>query len=328
MRSRARRRAATPAFPSPSGAGRLVHDVDAAVLRRERRGRHVLRRDVARADRLDPRRLRARPLLARVDDRLEVGRAQRERAEQSDGARAEHERAPAVAVVLARPVRALPGQSLLHLPELDQRLLGDRERLDEDGDLAQRRGHGHEVLLVLDDTLGQEAVRLLDAALAELAREAEVLAPAAARDAVLVRARPPHHRHHPVAGPHARHRRAHALDLRQRLVAEHEVIAARGRRAVLEAADLTVGAAHADLDHAQPHAGRRLDRRLGQLEPLHLARLRNHGDRPHACLLLGVADPMPRRRKGHEARNAGGAQRDSSPGASGAVIRSGRTQAS
>ncbi|HWP59968.1 MAG TPA: hypothetical protein VNL14_18900 [Candidatus Acidoferrales bacterium] len=110
----------------------------------------------------------------------------------------------------------------------------DRERLDENRHLAQRARDDVHVLFVVDDRLGHEAVRLLDAALGKISREAKILALGAARDAMLVRAGPPHHRNDEIAGLDARDRRAGLDRFAQGFVPDHEMIAVRRRRPVLK----------------------------------------------------------------------------------------------
>jgi hypothetical protein len=92
------------------------------------------------------------------------------RAQQPDRARARHHR---------RTTGALVPQPVLHLPYLRERLLHDRQRLDQHGDVAQRARHNVQVASILDDLVGEEAVPALDAVLHEVAGVAEVLAAAA-----------------------------------------------------------------------------------------------------------------------------------------------------
>jgi hypothetical protein len=70
-----------------------------------------------------------------------------------------------------------------------------------------------------------------------------------------VRAGPPHRRNDEIAGRDHAHRGADLYDLGEALVSQHEMVGAGGRRAELEATDLAIGAAHTDLDDAQPHVG-------------------------------------------------------------------------
>src|SRR5438874_2158288 len=75
--------------------------------------------------------------------------------------------------------------------------------------------------------------------------------------------------------------------LPQRLVADHEVLRAGRRGAVLEGADLAVGAAHADLEHAEPDRGGRREGRRFLLDQLDLTLAGEDGDGLHARLLSG-----------------------------------------
>ncbi|HKE87671.1 MAG TPA: hypothetical protein VKB50_28145 [Vicinamibacterales bacterium] len=55
---------------------------------------------------------------------------------------------------------------------------------------------------------------------------------------------------------------------RQRLVAENQAIRSRRRAAVLECADLSVGATEANLAHSEQHAGRVLQLGLRYIDEL------------------------------------------------------------
>jgi len=177
-----------------------------------------------------------------------------------------------------------PWEPALHLIDLDQRLLGDRERLDEDADVAQRRRHDVHVLLVVDDDFGHEAVEVLDAALGEVAGEAEVLPSGATGDALRMRARTAHRRHHEVADAHARHGAPDLGHLAERFVTEDEPVGARRRRPVLERADLAIGPAHPDVAHPEHDVGRPPELRGCLLDDLHLTAPRKHGDGLHLSL--------------------------------------------
>jgi hypothetical protein len=70
-----------------------------------------------------------------------------------------------------------------------------------------------------------------------------------------VRAGPPHHRDHQIAGLYARRARPDLDDLHEALVPDDQVRRANGGRAVLERADLAIGTAYADVEHAQARLG-------------------------------------------------------------------------
>src|SRR5579871_3198520 len=127
---------------------------------------------------------------------------------------------------------ARPRQTLLHLPELRDPLLRDRERFDENGHVAQIARHRIHVFLIIDDELGHEAMLHLDAALGEIARVTKVLSTATAGEAVWVRTGTPHHRDNEIAFLYTSHGVPNLDNLTQRFVAEHEIFAASGRRAV------------------------------------------------------------------------------------------------
>jgi hypothetical protein len=164
-----------------------------------------------------------------------------------------------------------------------------------------------QVRRILDVPLGQEAVHPQDAALDEPAGVAEV--GHAARAVAAAGAAAPDRRDDVVAGPERRRpdrvpllamlpggaerrlgglarcrsagRAAHLLDLAERLVAEHQAVAAGRSRAVAAGEDLAVRAADADVDDAHGHsAGEQLRRRhVGQLgRPIEAG---VHDDRAH-----------------------------------------------
>ena len=174
-----------------------------------------------------------------------------------------------------------PGQPLLDLAHLDQRFLRDRQRLDEDSDVAQRPRDNVHVALVVDHRLGHEAVEALDPALREVAGEAEVLPAGATGHAIRVQAGTADHRHDEVPRLQARRGRADLHHLAERFMADHEVVVARRRSAVLEGADLAVRPAHAHVEHAKPHVARRPEPWLRLIDQSDLASVREDGDGLH-----------------------------------------------
>ena len=184
-----------------------------------------------------------------------------------------------------------PGQSILDVAHLHQRLLGDGERLDENAHLAQRPRHGDHVPALVDHPLGHEAVAAVDAALGELAGEAEV-GPADRAGGTLRQAtRAAHHRDHQIARPKIVDRRPRLDHLRQRLVAEDEIGRSRGRCAVVAARDLSIGTAHADVQHAQQNVGRLRGARLRVIDHAHTLFSRKHRDSSHAHTLFRLPAP-------------------------------------
>jgi hypothetical protein len=77
-----------------------------------------------------------------------------------------------MATAVGPGVGAVPGEPLLQLPELDEGLLRDGERLHQDGHVAEARRHHVHVAGVVHHELGHETVRFLDAALPDVARGA------------------------------------------------------------------------------------------------------------------------------------------------------------
>jgi len=149
------------------------------------------------------------------------------------------------------------------------------------------------VSLVVDDELGHEPVPPSDAALGEVAGEAEVLAAAATCGAVPVIAWSTDHRDEQVAGVESRDARADLDDLAQRLVPDDEVVAAVGRRAVLERADLAIGAAD-DVEHAELHVGRVRDGGFVLLDQGDLSRGGSDGNGFHGRFDAAGARPVTR----------------------------------
>jgi hypothetical protein len=74
-----------------------------------------------------------------------------------------------------------------------------------------------------------------------------------ARLARVTLARPPHRRHHQVAGSEALHLPAHLFDNAEVLVAEDQVLIAVGRLSVEPMVDFGVGAAEPDANHLHRH---------------------------------------------------------------------------
>ncbi len=149
-----------------------------------------------------------------VDEGLEPRHREGHGPEEPHRARAQDHGVVAMAATALRGVGTVPGKAMLQLPELDEGLLGDGERLDQHRDRAKLLRHHVHVPGVVHDELGHEAVGFLDSPLADVAGEAEVLSPRAAGAAVLVVAGTPHHGHDQVPQPHATGSRAHLHDLR------------------------------------------------------------------------------------------------------------------
>ena len=204
--------------------------------------RRLDRGDVARAETTHVRGPLPVRRLARVDGRVVAVADGAHRGEQADRAGAEDQR------LLEH---RLPGETLFEGADLDHPLGDDRQRLDQDADVGQSGRHGNQVLLLLDEELGQEPVGSLDPALEELVRGAEVLAAGAARAAAGVAARVAHHRHGQLAALEMTDLTAELDHLAERLVSEDEVVRTRRRLAVGEGGDLSIGAADADLARAQ-----------------------------------------------------------------------------
>ena len=71
-------------------------------------------------------------------------------------------------------------------------------------------------------------------------------------------------------------------------MADHQMLRAGRRRAVVKGADLAIGAADTDLKHAQLHVGRRRNSRLGVIDELNFATLGYDSDGFHARFDAGA----------------------------------------
>jgi len=91
-----------------------------------------------------------------------------------------------------------------------------------------------------------------------------------------------HHGHDEVALLDAGDRGADLDHLAQALVPKHEMVGPVGRRAVGERADLAVGAAHSDLEHADEDVVVGGHRRGFDVRELDALVRWEHGDRLHA----------------------------------------------
>ncbi len=94
----------------------------------------------------------------------------------------------------------------------------------------------------------------------------------------------PHHRHGEIADLDARNLAADLNDFTKRFVAKDEIIAAVGRRAVLERADFLVGAAHTNVNHAKFHVGGLRNLWLGMIDQTYFIRTRENGNCLHSDL--------------------------------------------
>src|SRR5262249_31953157 len=184
-----------------------------------------------------------------------------EGAEQAHRSGAEHGRLVAATVAGGRPGRR-PRQPLLHIPHLDQRLFSNRQRLDQDSDISQVRWHNVHGLLSVDNQLRHETVVTFDAALCKVTGETKVLSAGPARPARFMQTWPPYHGDDDVARLDASDRAAGAYNLAQGFVPDYQIRRAVGRHTVVEAADLLIGAAHADVEHVQQHVGVVLEHRF------------------------------------------------------------------
>jgi len=255
---------------------RLEHDVRVADAGRKLRQRRVARRNILGPERAGELTAIAVRGLARVDERRDVSRHEHHRTEQTDGARAEHERPEA---------DRLPGIAAQNRVEIDRGLGGNRERLDQDADLREPMGHFDEVPLVLHHELGQVAVGAVDPAFDETSGDAEVLTTRSAghaRDGV---AGPAHRERDQIAGGEGADARTDLDDLAECLVAEHEPFGSWCRCAVVERADFAIRAANADFPDSYRHLALAPAHGLGDVDHSQLASVWEYRQRSHGRLL-------------------------------------------
>ena len=257
--------------------------------------------EVFRAEGLDERGLVVGLGRAGINVGVEAVEHAGHRAEDADGAGPEHDGAQALALGLAG-FFARPREALLDFPNLREALFGTGQRLGQHGEVAQLLRHDDEVLFVVHEELGHVAVVLVDPAFVELPRRAKVLAVHTARTAVRVRARAAHRRHDEVADLELLHARADFDDFAERLVTEHEVVRAGGRRAIDEGANLAVRPADAHVERADLELGGAGNLRVSVFDLGDLPLGRDDGHGAHLGLVhvrLIQAHQRATRRDGH-----------------------------
>jgi hypothetical protein len=107
-----------------------------------------------------------------------------------------------------------------------------------------------------------------------------------ASHAVIVRAWASNHRDHQVADANPRDRCPYFDNFAQRFVADHQAVAADGRRSVLECADFPVRAAYARFDHAKLHVRGAHDLRFRKIDDCNPLAGGRNGDSLHDDLLF------------------------------------------
>ena len=207
---------------------------------------------------------------------VEPPQPQHESREQSERARASHGGAAGTP----------DPQAPLHLEGLGDALLDHGDRLEQHAHFGGRAGHANDVVVGVDVALGEEAMHLVDAALPVDVVGGQVLAADGVVDAL---ARAAHRRHHVIARLEVPDVGTHALDHAEALVAQHQDLLARWRRAVLGGVDLAVGAVDADPQHLHQHAvatGNVVDLGRAQLSEVGAALPSGEdGNRSHESLL-------------------------------------------
>src|SRR5579872_4259931 len=174
-----------------------------------------------------------------------------------------------------------PGKPLLDDRELFQRFFRNRERFHQDADVPELLRNHVYIAFFLHYKLGHVAVALLDSALGKVAGIAKVLAAATAGEARGMRAGTADSQHHQVAWLCFGYFAAGLGDLTERFVADDQMVAAVGRRSVLEGNDLAIGAAHAHLEDAQFYLGRRRYAGFRMIDEADLALARENSHRLH-----------------------------------------------
>jgi len=135
-------------------------------------------------------------------------------------------------------------------------------------------------------------VPLLDATLRELVRSAKVLAPAAAGQAMRVRARASHGRNHQITGLELGDGSADFHNLPQRFVTQDQVFTMTGRRSIKEGADFLVGAAQADFEAADFNVVILVDVWVRMIHQSHLALSGKDSERSHIKPLSLTLSPL------------------------------------
>ena len=139
---------------------------------------------------------------------------------------------------------------MLRQERLLDRLRANARRFGQDAEVRQPRGNPDDVLGVIDEVFGQEAVAEVDAALVVDLLPGEIVAP----DLVVNGStRPPDRARDKVAGLHLGHPVAHLHDLPEALMADDQVLAPRRRVAVERLVDLSIRSVDTDLEHLHPH---------------------------------------------------------------------------
>src|SRR5438045_6696845 len=100
-----------------------------------------------------------------------------------------------------------PRQPQLDSVDLNERFLGNRQRLNQHSHVAQCAWYRIHVYVLVDHKVRHESVHLLDAALTKITRVAEILAACAASYAIRMGAWTPHHRYSKISGFETRYAR-------------------------------------------------------------------------------------------------------------------------
>ena len=147
--------------------------------------------------------------------------------------------------------------------------------------VAQLRRDEGQMFFLVHVEFGQEAVGHFDAALGEIAGEAEILAAFAAGGAVRVGAGSPDGNDHQIAWLDFGNLWPGLHHFGERFVAEDQVLEAIGRRTVLERNDFAVSTAHADIQHAHLRLSGRRELRLGVIDDANFVFAGEDGDSLH-----------------------------------------------
>src|SRR6266545_960865 len=176
---------------------------------------------------------------------------------------------------------------LLHVPHLDKGFFRDGERFNEHRHISQLIWNRIHVLLVIDNVLRHEAVLLFNAPFGEVAGETEILAAVDASHAITVWAWASNHGYDQVADFYATHLVADFNHFTEGFVPDDQILSVRRRRAILESADLFVGAADAGFDHAQLDVRRGRNFWLRPVDEADLFCFGYYGDGSHKLFSCG-----------------------------------------
>ena len=247
--------------------------------------RHGLRGDIFSANGLDQLRFGIGRGRAGINEGPKAVSNQGHGAENANWSSAEHDGGLARTPALADGSRVFPRQTLLHLPDLRQRLFRHGQRFNQHSYVPQIARHEIQVLFLIDEVLRQEPMGHFDPALGKVAGKTKILPVRLAGRTGTVRARPAHRRDYQVAWLELGRTGAGFDDFAQRFVPQHQKLRALRRCSVVEVANLPVRPANADFDRADFYLTGRLNDRRSLSDHAHRPLARQNADRSHFTVI-------------------------------------------